>query len=178
VPQANDRWRRIYSCTASVPPGEVGRCTTFHPAQPQFIRHRPQFIAINSQEPGPLPKVHSIDKPNGCNTRKDDTMNRTLNALFAVALTLATLALALAPAIQAPQTLDAGRSLDQVRTIDPPLVEIAGKRLIEPAAAPASKSQRVVQLPPVEIRASRSDVALAAGGQFEGQPMMAAKRSD
>ena len=44
-------------------------------------------------------------------------MNRTLNALFAVALTLATLALALAPAIQAPQTLDAGRSPDQVRTI-------------------------------------------------------------
>ena len=105
-------------------------------------------------------------------------MNRTLNALFAVALTLATLALALAPAIQAPQTLDAGRSPDQVRTIDPPLVEIAGKRLIEPAAAPASKSPRVVQLPPVEIRASRGDVALAAGGQFEGQPVMATKRSD
>ena len=106
-------------------------------------------------------------------------MNRTLNALFAAALTLATLALALAPALQAPQTLDAGLSPQQVRTIEPPLVEIAGKRLLEPSAAPASKPQRVVQLPRVEIRASRSNLTLAAGsGQFEGQPVMAAKRSD
>lgn len=105
-------------------------------------------------------------------------MNRTLNALLAVALTLATLALALAPALQAPQTLEAGPSPQQVRTIDPPLVEIAGKRLIEPAAAPAAKSQRVVQLPRVEIHASRSDLLLATGAQHEGQPLMATKRSD
>ena len=105
-------------------------------------------------------------------------MNRTLNALFAVALTLATLALALAPALQAPQTLETGRSPQQVRTIDPPLVEIAGKRLIEPAAAPATKSQRVVQLPRVEIHASRSDLLLATGAQREDQPLMATKRSD
>lgn len=68
-------------------------------------------------------------------------MNRTLNALFAAALTLAMLALALAPALQAPPTLDAGRSPEQVRTIDPPLVEIAGKRMVEPAPAPAAKSE-------------------------------------
>jgi hypothetical protein len=101
-------------------------------------------------------------------------MNRTLNALFALALTLATMALALAPAIQAPQTLDAGRSQQQIRMIEPPLVEIAGKRAVEPATS--VKGQRVVQLQPVEIRASRSDLAVA-GAQHQAQPLMATKFS-
>lgn len=102
-------------------------------------------------------------------------MNRTLNALFALALTLASMALALAPALQAPQTLDAGRSQQQIRTLEPAVVEIVGKRLVEPSAQ--LKTQRVVQLPNVEIRASRSDLALA-GAQREGQPLMAPQHAD
>lgn len=54
-------------------------------------------------------------------------MNRTLSALLALALTLATLGLSLAPALQNPDYEALAKS--QLRTMELPPVFVSGKRV-------------------------------------------------